>query len=77
MLTSSNVLAGPLEGIPCNGNFDGDLDVDGEDVTEFLNIASEAQIKPEIQTYPLEDANKALIELKERKIKGAKVLTIN
>jgi propanol-preferring alcohol dehydrogenase len=48
-----------------------------KDVTEFLKIAAEAQIKPEIQTYPLQDANKALIELKERKIKGAKVLTIS
>ena len=48
-----------------------------KDVSEFLKIAAEAQIKPEIQTYPLQDANKALIELKERKIKGAKVLTIN
>ena len=47
------------------------------DVTEFLRIAAEAGIKPEIQTYPLEDANKALIELKERKIKGAKVLDIS
>ncbi len=46
------------------------------DVTEFLRIAAEARIRPEIQTYPLEDANKALIELKQRKIKGAKVLTI-
>ena len=48
-----------------------------KDVTEFLRIAAEAKIKPEIQTYPLKDANKALIELKERKIKGAKVLTIS
>ena len=48
-----------------------------KDVTEFLRIAAEAQIKPELQTYPLEDANKALIELKERKITGAKVLTIS
>jgi propanol-preferring alcohol dehydrogenase len=47
-----------------------------KDVSEFLKIAAEAQIKPEIQTYPLQDANKALIELKERKIKGAKVLAI-
>jgi len=48
-----------------------------KDVTEFLRIAAEAKIKPEIQTYPLKDANKALIQLKERKIKGAKVLTIS
>jgi propanol-preferring alcohol dehydrogenase len=48
-----------------------------KDVSEFLKIAAKAKIKPEIQTYPLQDANKALIELKERKIKGAKVLAIH
>ncbi|MCW9078616.1 MAG: hypothetical protein OQK74_05525, partial [Gammaproteobacteria bacterium] len=36
VLSAPNVLAGPLEGVPCNGNFDGDEDVDAEDVTEFL-----------------------------------------
>ena len=50
--------------------------VSRNDVSEFLKIAAEAKIKPEIQTYPLEDANIALIELKERIIKGAKVLTL-
>jgi propanol-preferring alcohol dehydrogenase len=34
-------------------------------------------MKPEIQEYELEDANRALVELKERKIRGAKVLKIN
>ena len=46
------------------------------DVTEFLQIAAEIPMIPEIQEYPLEEANKALLELKERKIKGAKVLRI-
>jgi len=47
------------------------------DVSEFLKIATEIPIKPEHQEYSLEDANKALVELKERKIRGAKVLRIN
>jgi alcohol dehydrogenase, propanol-preferring len=46
------------------------------DVEEFLKIAAEIPIVPEYQEYALEDANKALLELKERKIRGAKVLTI-
>jgi alcohol dehydrogenase, propanol-preferring len=50
--------------------------VAGRDVREFLQLAAEIPIKPEIQTYMLEDANKALIELKEGNIQGAKVLVI-
>ncbi len=46
------------------------------DVGEFLVLASQIPIKPEIQGYDLEDANRALIELKERKIRGAKVLVV-
>lgn len=46
------------------------------DISEFLSLAAEIPIKPEIQKYALEDVNKALIELKERKIRGAKVLKI-
>ena len=46
------------------------------DVSEFLKLAAEIPIKPEIQEYSLEHANEALIELKERKIRGAKVLKI-
>ena len=34
-------------------------------------------IKPEIEEYPLQDANRALVEIKERKIRGAKVLRIS
>ena len=46
------------------------------DVREFLELAAEIPIKPEFQEYPLEDANIALLELKNRKIRGAKVLMI-
>jgi len=47
-----------------------------KDVSDFLNLAAEIPIKPEIEEFPLEEANRALIELKERKIRGAKVLRI-
>jgi propanol-preferring alcohol dehydrogenase len=46
------------------------------DVSEFLAIAAEIPIKPEVQEFSLEEANKALLELKEGKIRGAKVLRI-
>jgi alcohol dehydrogenase, propanol-preferring len=46
------------------------------DVGEFLKLAAEIPIRPEVQEYPLEEANQALRELKERKIRGAKVLRI-
>ncbi len=46
------------------------------DVQEFLSLAAEIPIKPEVQTYALEDANRALVELKQRKIRGAKVLKV-
>ena len=46
------------------------------DVREFLQLAAEANIKPEFQEYNLEDANQALVEMKQGKIRGAKVLRI-
>lgn len=46
------------------------------DVREFLAIADEAEIKPEFQEYELKDANRALLEMKQGKIRGAKVLRI-
>jgi len=46
------------------------------DVREFLRLAAEIAIKPEIQEFRLEEANQALVELKKRKIRGAKVLKI-
>jgi propanol-preferring alcohol dehydrogenase len=47
------------------------------DVKEFLQLAAEIPIKPEVQEFALEDANQALLELKARKIRGAKVLRIH
>jgi propanol-preferring alcohol dehydrogenase len=44
------------------------------DVREFLRLAAEIPLRPEIQEYALTDANRALVELKERYIRGAKVL---
>jgi propanol-preferring alcohol dehydrogenase len=46
------------------------------DVAEFLELAAEIPVKPEIQEYDLEDANQALVELKKSKIRGAKVLRV-
>lgn len=51
--------------------------VASRDVREFLQLAAKIPIKPEIQEFSLEEANTALLELKERKIRGAKVLRIN
>jgi len=46
------------------------------DIQEFLNLAAEIPIKPDFEVFNLEDANRALIELKEGKIRGAKVLVV-
>ncbi len=46
------------------------------DVEEFLPIAAKIPIKPEVELYPLGDANKALRLLKQGKIKGAAVLSV-
>ena len=48
--------------------------VASSDIGRFLTLAAEIPIRPEVQEYALEDANRALVELKERKIRGAKVL---
>jgi alcohol dehydrogenase, propanol-preferring len=47
------------------------------DVSEFLALAAEVPIRPEIQTFGLAEANRALVELKQRRVRGAKVLSIN
>jgi propanol-preferring alcohol dehydrogenase len=47
------------------------------DVRDFLQLAAEANIKPEYQEYDLKDANQALLELTQGKIRGAKVLNIS
>lgn len=46
------------------------------DVQEFLALAAAIPLRPEVQLYRLEQANQALLELKQRKIRGAKVLRL-
>jgi propanol-preferring alcohol dehydrogenase len=50
--------------------------VTGNDVREFLRIAAEMPFKPDVKIYPFEKANEALLDIKNRKIRGAKVLFI-
>lgn len=47
-----------------------------QDAEEFLALASDARIEPEIQEFGLEDANEALVQLKSGRIRGAKILRI-
>jgi len=47
-----------------------------QDVATFLTLAADMRIRPEVQDFSLEEANQALLELKERKIRGAKVLVM-
>lgn len=47
------------------------------DVSEFLKLAAEIPIKPDYEEFELKDANRALLQLKQRNIRGAKVLRIN
>lgn len=48
--------------------------VTGNDVREFIRIAAEMPFKPDVEVYPFDKANQALLDIKNRKIKGAKVL---
>ncbi len=47
------------------------------DVREFLNLAAEMGLRPEVQEYPFAEANRALSELKTKGVRGAKVLHIS
>ncbi len=50
--------------------------VTSSDVREFIRLAAEMKFKPEIQVYPFGQANKAIMDIKHRNVKGAKVLAI-
>jgi len=50
--------------------------VERRDISEFIELAATIPIKPEVEEFTLEEANTALFELKERKIRGAKILKI-
>jgi propanol-preferring alcohol dehydrogenase len=47
-----------------------------QDVRDFLAVAASIPIRPEVERYPLERANDALVDLKARHVRGAKVLEI-
>jgi len=46
------------------------------DVADILRLAADIPLHPAVDEYPLADANRALLEIKQRKIRGAKVLII-
>jgi propanol-preferring alcohol dehydrogenase len=46
------------------------------DIQEFLTIAGQMSLRPEITVYPLERANEAILDLHQGQAKGAKVLKI-
>ena len=46
------------------------------DIAGFLPIAAQVPIRAAVETYPLEEANRALLELRHGAVRGAKVLTI-
>ncbi|WP_163717358.1 zinc-dependent alcohol dehydrogenase family protein [Mangrovibacterium lignilyticum] len=50
--------------------------VTSTDVREFIRMAAEMPFKPEVETYAFDRANEAILEIKQRKIRGAKVLVI-
>ena len=47
------------------------------DIAEFLPIAARVGVLANVETYPLEEANRALIELKRGSVEGAKVLIVD
>jgi propanol-preferring alcohol dehydrogenase len=47
-----------------------------KDVQDFLQIAGEISLKPDIEEYPFDQANRAILDIKQRKIRGAKVLVL-
>jgi alcohol dehydrogenase, propanol-preferring len=46
------------------------------DIREFLPLAAAIPLRPRVQTYPLQQANEALRDLKRGSIQGAKVLVV-
>ena len=46
------------------------------DIAEFLPLAAKIPIVTEVETYALDEANQALVDLKRKPVRGAKVLVI-
>lgn len=51
--------------------------VSRRDIKEFLDLAASIPILPDVEEYPLAEANRALSELKAGQIRGAKVLKMD
>jgi propanol-preferring alcohol dehydrogenase len=47
-----------------------------KDGTEFLALAPKVPVKTSVETFTLEQANEALLRLREGRISGAAVLTL-
>lgn len=50
--------------------------VTGEDVRSFIGLADQMSMKPETEPYPFLEANSALTDLRNKRIRGAKVLVL-
>lgn len=50
--------------------------VASRDVREFISLAAEMPFKPEVGLYLFHDANRAILDIKQRRIIGAKVLML-
>lgn len=46
------------------------------DVEEFIRLAAEMPFRPEVEEYAFERANEAIMDIKNRSIRGAKVLVM-
>lgn len=47
------------------------------DVEQFLSLAAAVPIRPAIETYSFDKANEAIIDLKNKHVKGAKVIVLD
>ncbi len=50
--------------------------VTSRDLATFLPLAAAIPLRPEVELYPLEEANRALRELRQGGVRGAKVLVV-
>lgn len=50
--------------------------VTSQDVKEFIRLAAEIPFIPDVEIYPFEKANQAILDIRQRKIKGARVLLL-
>jgi len=48
-----------------------------EDGNDFLRLAAQIPLRPEVEVYPLAEANQALLKLKSDAIRGAAVLRVD